>query len=285
MSDTAPRPPRLLQPRRWTASTLLGATMGLAVAGAAQARDQIQFGQPHAPERLWMATGDGGEAGEAGEAGEGGAGAAADTVPGLLDQLGQIEGHLRTARALYDPAAAGDAPLHAGHPQAEVYGNIGDRLDAIGAPQFDDDLTALDRAMRDGAPVEAIDAALAAVLARIDEARMASGATDRDRLLGINLLLRTAAAEYGVGVNNGAVVELTEYRDAWGFVQAARRTASEVAGSSDPEAATAGQAAQAALDGLDAAFPGVTPAGSVDGDAGLVLAAAARIELAAYGIR
>ncbi len=41
------------------------------------------------------------------------------------------------------------------------------------------------------------------------------------------------------GVVDGAIGELHEYQDSWGFVQAARCRASQLAGSADPAIATA----------------------------------------------
>lgn len=266
-----------------TALTMAGAAAGMLAAGAAQANS----GWPAPDGLVWLAdsSSESGEGGEGGEGGESGHTAAAGTSVGFLTNLALIEGHLRAGVALYKAGHADHATSHMKHPQDEIYTDLLPQLQAVGAEDFAAELQALSDAVAAGSAEEAVDAALAAVLKEIDEAREHSHAAEADEALAIAALVHQAGEEYGVGVVDGALADAHEYQDAWGFVQVARALADHMAGEDDEKEKAFGQAAQAALAALDPAFPGVMPDGVIAGDAGLVLSAAATIELAAYGLR
>ncbi|MEZ5777707.1 MAG: hypothetical protein R3E44_05020 [Paracoccaceae bacterium] len=277
MTDS-PNAPRRVEPRRWTTLTLAGTAVGLAVAGTGHAAgfDPVDM---TGPETLWLAQSEGGEAGESG--------AAADAEPevALLARLGLIEGHLRTSQALYQAGDADMAATHAAHPRAEVYEEIEHELEEIGADQFEAELEALSEAIEGGKDSTAVGDAYDMVFARIDAARGAAKASDKEALEALVRLVRTAGDEYDHGVKDGAVDELPEYQDAWGFIQAARRQAEALAASDNETVAGVGAVAIAELDGLADALPGVQPEGGIKGDTGMLLAAAAKIELAAYKVK
>ena len=280
MTDS-PRTPRKVEPRRWTSLTMAGAALGVALAGPAQAAGTGEFGA-HGPEKLWLAQSEGGEGGEGGEAGHD---EDMDAAVELLTDLGLIEGHLRAGITLYQAGLADQAITHMKHPQSEIYTELEAHLDQFGAPGFADELTALATAVEGGAPIGDAEAAFAAALTRIEEARShahAGGAGEAASVLG---LVRVAAEEYHIGIVDGAVSNLHEYQDAWGFVQVARSVAEQMAGEDDVAERAFGEKALAALDEVAPALPGVSPEGKPLGDAGMLLAAAAKIELAAYALK
>jgi hypothetical protein len=282
MAKDKEAPVRIVAARRWSSLTVAGAAVGLVVAGAA---GQAAAGGDNAPgpEKLWLAQAEGGEGGEGGEAGA--LASSGDEAADLLNAFAQIEGHLSTAMALF---AAGDSHgehPHFGHPKAEIYEPIEHKLEEKGLPGFEAELEALAAAAAEGKPAAEVEAAHAAVLARIEAARATLAASPKSQLTAVMLLVRKAAEEYGEGVKDGTVAELHEYQDAWGFVQAAGAAVDRLAASEDAAVKEAAAKARAALDELAPALPGVVPEGKIAGDAGLLSAAAAKIELAAYGLK
>jgi hypothetical protein len=219
--------------------------------------------------------------GEGGEGGEGTAGAGAAGPTALLVALGLVEGHIRAGAALYAMGEQAMAASHMKHPGDEIYADLVPMLEAAGAEGFAVELEALAAAVESGAEQPAVTDAEAAVVRRIESARGASGASPYERARAIEALVRTAAEEYAIGIVDGQVANLHEYQDAWGFVQVAKEQAARLA-DADPEVAAALGEALAATDAL---FPGLAPQGTVDGDAGILLGAAARIELAGLQLR
>jgi len=171
------------------------------------------------------------------------------------------------------------------HPEDEIYEDLKGHLDEFGAEDFAAELKALADAVEAGKPIEEVEAALADVLHEIEEAREHSGASEAQEAAAILALMRNAAEEYDEGIKDGAVAELHEYQDAWGFLQTARALAEHMAGEDDAAEKAFGEKALAAIDETSAGFPSIAPEGAVDGDAGLILAAAAKVELAAYKLK
>lgn len=264
MSSEQDRPVRVVIPRR----TMLAG--GLAVLAAAPALAQTH-GQAHG------AAAGGGE----GEGGEGAALAEGDAAVALLTALGLVEGHLRAGAALYAAGESNLAVTHMKHPGDEIYADLVPMLEAAGAEGFAPELEALAAAVEGRADPAAVAEAESAVMARIEAARQAAGATPYQQARAIEALMRTAAEEYAIGIVDGAVANLHEYQDAWGFVQVAKDQVAKLAGTS-PEAAAA---MEEALAPTDAIFPGLVPEGAVEGDAAVLLGAAARIELAGLQLR
>ncbi|MCU9848450.1 hypothetical protein OEZ60_10555 [Defluviimonas sp. WL0024] len=122
-------------------------------------------------------------------------------------------------------------------------------------------------------------------MTKVEEARGAAHAGTAGEAQALLTLVRTAAEQYHEGVAGGAVTELHEYQDAWGFAQVGRAMADHMAAESDDSEKAFGKKALAALDEIAAALLGVSPKGQSLGDAGMVLAAAAKIELAAYRLK
>ncbi|MGB3315798.1 MAG: hypothetical protein WBB85_15430 [Albidovulum sp.] len=280
MTDS-PRTARKVDPKRWTSLTMAGAAVAVALTGPAHAAGNGSF-DAQGPEKLWLAQAEGGEGGEGGEAGHA---EDMDAAVELLTDLGLIEGHLRAGITLYQAGLADQAITHMKHPQHEIYTELEAHLDQFGAPGFADELTALASAVESGAPVGDAEAAFSAVLIKIEEARDHAHAGEAGEAASVLGLVRIAAEEYHIGIVDGAVSNLHEYQDAWGFVQVARAVAEHMADEDDEAENAFGEKALAALAETDAALPGVSPEGKPLGDAGMLLAAAAKIELAAYALK
>jgi hypothetical protein len=216
------------------------------------------------------------EGGEGGEGGEGAAIAEAGGAVTLLTALGLMEGHLRAGSALYQAGQSEMALTHKKHPSEEIYTDIEPMLDAVGAPGFEAELAAMAEAVVAGAASEMVAAAEAQVLASIETARRAAGATPAELAESIEALVRTAAEEFGIGIVDGAVSNMHEYQDAWGFMQVAR-SQNAVLAAAAPEVAAA---ITEALAPTEALFPELVPAGGVDGNASVLQGAAARVEIA-----
>ena len=270
-------PPRTSQARRWTSLALAGTAIGF-VAAPLQAQDfNAQTG---GPDRIWLAQAEGGEGGEGGEAG---AVAEKENDAAYVAALGFVEGHLRVGVALYEADLPDMAITHMKHPQDEIYTALAPQLAERGAEAFDTQLTALALAVEGGASVEDVQAAFAAVLHEVEEASTAT--TEKAQLEALVIMTRTAAEEFSIGVVDGAIANLHEYQDAFGFLQTVRTRAATLAMSSDASVAAAAAKVTAAVDATDAAFAGLDPQGAVPGTADILFGAAAQMEFAVLSVK
>jgi hypothetical protein len=285
MSNTPVRPAsvRLAQPRRWT--TLAAASVSLATLGTAHAEVRLpQLPIYHHPAsqdaQLWTVASEGGEGGESG-----GITTGDDTVDFLANLL-MIEGHLTSGFTLWSAGDHNNGQAHMGHPYAEVYAGIEDKLKDLGAAQFEDELEALVDAAAAGKPDTDLQALRDQISVKIDAARKAAADGEpKDEFTAIVNLLRKAGKEYGDGVKSGAVTDLHEYQDAWGFVQAAKARATVLDQSDNASVKQAAETTLRTLAELDEAVPAVAPEAALPGEESWFLAAAAKIELGAYKVK
>jgi hypothetical protein len=231
-------------------------------------------------------TGVGGEGGESGEGGEGGEGgergaATADPEADYLTGLGLIEGHLRAAMALTEARQQQMALTHSKHPTDEIYTDLRPQLDSHNAGQFDAELETLADALDAGLALAEVQEAHGDVVHRIAEAREHAGGGPGARLRAAVQLARTAAEEYAIGVEEGEIVNLHEYQDAWGFLRVARDELAQVAAGDDQSAAAAAREMLGQLESTAPLFPSIVPEARIDADPSLLWGAAARMEIAA----
>lgn len=271
---------------------------GVAVSSLAGASALDMDSQPGAIDVLMLAQAEGGE-GRAGGEGEGegeGEGGEASIVRNdtlYLARLGLIRGHLNVGVDLYRNGHAQAAATHMKHPADELYAGLKPALEARGAAGFADALEQLAQRVENGADVEAVEAAYAAVESGIETAANAVPAEKRrnaDTRFGVIVqLLRTAAQEYAVALDEGKVVNAHEYQDALGFVRVARALVEQVAEDSEQmqregvEAAVG--VAREQLDAIDDLWTALVPPERLDRDPSRLFGATARIELAASAIR
>ncbi|MDE0350793.1 MAG: hypothetical protein OXM56_13955 [Gammaproteobacteria bacterium] len=227
--------------------------------------------------------GEGGE-GEGGE-GEGGATVGADFATNdvaYLTQLGLIRGHLAVGYALYQHDLPELSETHMKHPREEIYAAVVPAFAARGCDGFADGLTALTQAVVDraeAAEVTAVYEALTTAIGRCEQ----TAATGDPAVMAkvIEQLLRTAGVEYQIGVVDGAIDNLHEYQDAWGFTEVAAMWSRSAAFGATPAATAVAGQIQDVIVGLDGLWPSLAPDGAVDGDAAQLFGAAGGVEVAA----
>src|SRR5699024_7494579 len=123
-----------------------------------------------------------------------------------------------------------------------------------------------------------------ALVNAIGHAEGAADTTLAEALYSVMSLLRTAGEEYAMGVEDGRLVNVHEYQDAWGFTQVAKARLDELPDDQrrhDPEVIERVEAIIADLADL---WPKLAPGETVDGEASRLYGAAARVELAALGL-
>lgn len=232
------------------------------------------FGLAASPVGLW--------ADEGGEAGEGAAIAALPEAVGFLTTLGLFEAQHRIVAALYAQGAVAVAQEHLAGSHHAFYEDLEAGIAATAAPVFEGETLAFATAVTAGADAGAVEAAAAEVLAACAAVRKTT--QDKDRMQAAEALLRVAASDLEAGMEGGQVSLAQEYRDAWGFATVAQLWLEDLAGDAD---ATVAAAATSALRGkaeVEAQFAGVN-ATTAPGDAGALLAEAARVELAAFRLK
>lgn len=223
---------------------------------------------------------------EGGEGGESATARLADPDSQFLADLAFIEGHLRAGTALYQMGARDAAMTHMKHPQDEIYTALKPQLESRKAGEFSDQLTRLARSAESGGPVDEVQAAFDEVVQQINKARDVGSGGDAARLRAIILIVHEAAMEYQEGVQNGNIIMLHEYQDAWGFVQAAKAMTETLADSKRPEIQAVVKKIREQFDVIVPIFPSLLPPeGTQLGNAGVLFGAAARIELASLAVR
>lgn len=207
--------------------------------------------------------------------------AATDNVA-YIQQLLLMRGHIQAGAALYAAGEQGMAATHMKHPKDELYAGLLPAFKARDFAGFADDLDALANAVKGGAPASEVDAKLAAARAGIDAAIKAAKASPREALLAVAEVLRTAGEEYDIGVKDGAIVNVHEYQDAYGFMTAA----GDYLGRYDAagEIGEAVSAAQAQVATALEVAPTPLPPETATATSEAIYGAAARIEILARGL-
>lgn len=272
-----------ISPRRWNSLVLTAAAISLAGPVAAQIKPPTlpmpswAAPQPDAP--LWQVA-EGGEGGEGGEAG-----AVADAAPDVayLGQLAIVEGHLLAARDLYAKGLVDEAIGLSYHPEAEMMDAVRESLTAHDVPDITPAMQAFSAALEAGAALDVVEAKLTNLRAAIAAATAPAQGELRVRFDAIVLLLKAAADEYEGSIEGGAVTDVMAYHEAHAFVQTAGLWLADLA-KSDAAKVAAGKAI-AALPSADEAFGDMSGAALKAGDASILAALAARVELYASAVR
>ncbi len=169
-----------------------------------------------------MEGGEGGEGGEAGYTNE-------DPDQLFAVTLMLTKGHILASRENAAIANWDYATAHAQHPAAETYDRLRPMLKEHGAVPFEEELDALIEQVIEKKSGAKLNAAYNAALTRIEAALASIEASKRTSpafaMATVTALLRQAAAEYAIGVSGGKIVNLQEYQDAHGFIEAAGQIA------------------------------------------------------------
>lgn len=212
--------------------------------------------------------------------------AAADAVTdaaAYLSALQIVRGHLKAGVELY---LAGERELgtqHLRHPQAEMLTSLKPAFAARGAGDVEPAIDALASAGETGAAPAEIESLDAAALSAIAAAAAKAKPSLKDRLLAVAKTLTIAGDEYSIAVKDGAIVNLHEYQDAYGFIATAVQDIKALKGVD----ATEEQAIATALDQATlaaSAAPSVAPPADGLKDASVIYGAAARAEIAARSL-
>ncbi len=195
-----------------------------------------------------------------------------------LRLLGLVRGHLIAFLELYNSGATEMAMTHVKHPESELYTSLAPAVEARGKPGFAAELSALAAAAEAGGDVsDAFSDVISALSLHAGDAGVAA------QLLGVSEIVRTAADEFDIGVEeDGTISNVHEYQDAFGFLVASREILSGLATSDVNEAEAIDIAQEQISFSLDA-FHSLTASES-EGKASTIYGAAARIEIAARGL-
>ncbi|WP_425408767.1 hypothetical protein [Hyphococcus sp.] len=228
------------------------------------------------------AEGEGGESEGEGEGGESeGSGDNADPAandPAYLRLLGLVRGHLIAFMELYQNDAREMALMHVKHPESELYSTLAPAIDARGLPGFATQLQALAEAAESGGDVSA---AYSAVIGALEA--HAPQTSVANHLLGVSAIVRTAADEFDIGVeDDGSISNAHEYQDAYGFLIASREILAGIR-TSDVNEVEAIELSQEQISVALEAFESLT-ATQTGGKPSALYGAAARIEIAARGL-
>lgn len=202
----------------------------------------------------------------------------------FLTRLGLIRGHLLVGYELYKQGQVDMAITHMKHPRDELYAGLVPSIEYRGGERFDDALSNLADKVTSKAPQAEVDEAYQQLESGIKAAETLVKVDLKNVLLSINELIGTAAEEYALGVENGKLINLHEFQDAYGFTQIAKRRLEQLPKATRNESANTVKKVEGYLDELANLWPTIAPEGDVDGDASKLYGAAARIEIAALGV-
>lgn len=220
----------------------------------------------------------GGEGESEGEAGSASGDPATDDAA-YIHLLGLTRGHLIAFYELYRGGAHDVSMPHAKHPSSELYASLEPAFTARGQSGFADELTRLAETAASGGDIEEdYQRMVTAINAHMPRTNVAT------TLLGVAAIVRTAADEFKIGVSDeGAITNAHEYQDAFGFLNASRDILASIQANDVDETeaiAIAHEQIEAALASFDALTVEQT-----EGSASTLYGAAARIEIAARGLR
>lgn len=269
--------PRFVVPKSWQ-DVAVGGVMALAAMPALAQSQPLTPRPPFAAGgQLWLAQAEGGEGGEAGAV----AGVSPDVA--YLARLAIVEGHLVAALDLYRKGLVDEAIGLSWHPEAEMMAEVRTDLAARGAADVTPAMAEFSAKMEAGAPLPEVEKALAAAHALFAAAAAPKAGDLRLRADALILLLRAAAHEYEESIEGGQVSDLFAYHEAHAFVAVARELVRDLA--ANPAAKDDAEKALAALDGAEEAFGDMSKTVLEARDPAIMLAVAARVELALSAVR
>ena len=206
----------------------------------------------------------------------------AETIPTFTEEqvqhvtaLAQMQAHLQASLANWEAGDYEMASVHAGHPVEELWELVTDELEehAAAAP-LKEALEAYetlagetgDSAQVKGAHEKALTAAQQAMEALVST-EVLGEPTFRAAL--VAELLEGVEEEYGEAVENGRIIELEEYQDAWGFLQVAESLYEHIADDVESAEAEAAEEIEEEFEVLAKAFPSVQPPATPIAPAGI----------------
>lgn len=165
---------------------------------------------------------------------------------------------------------------HMKHPKDELYAGLVPAIEARALTPFDAELTALAEAVEGEVDAAEVEQAWRDLDEAVEAAERGVDATPREQLMAIAGMLDTAAEEYEIAVFEGAVQDVHEYQDAWGFQQIALERVGQIEATTEAERSAKAEAA-VTVSSLDDLWPGLTPTGDEAGDSERISSAAERV--------
>jgi hypothetical protein len=207
---------------------------------------------------------------------------ASDTAA-YLSGLQIVRGHLRAGLELYTAGDRELGPQHLRHPQAEILTSLAPAFAAHGSADVVPAIDALAAAGEAGAEPAKVGALGATALATIAAAGEKAEPSLKDRLLAAAKTATVAADEYSVAVKDGAIVNLHEYHDAYGFLATIVADLALLKGANELEEQAIASALDQARVAASVAPTVIPPAGGLQ-PASVIYGAAARLEIAARSL-
>lgn len=187
------------------------------VAACGQPSSEDIVAQVEAPAAITPA----GEAGESGE-GEGHASHNMTTLP-VEKRVAFMSGHVEAGLSLVRAGTPDQAAKHLLHPVSETHEAERAGIDALGFEQ--EIFLQVSAALDQGRPAAEIEPQLAAAEANMALMQANAGGDPVDI---ISYLMDTVFDEYRVGVTDGAITDVGEYQDAFGFTVVALNIANRI---------------------------------------------------------
>ncbi len=194
-----------------------------------------------------------------------------------------VEGHLVAALDLYRKGMVDEAVGLSYHPEAEMMDVVRESLVAHGVPDVTPAMTAFSATMEAGAPLPDVEAALAAAQAAFATAAAPEADEVKVRADALVLVVRAAAHEYEESTEGGVVGDVMAYHEAHAFIDVARTLATALA--ADPAAKAQSEKVLVALDGAAEAFGDMSGTALEAKDPAILMAVAAKVELALSSVR
>ena len=191
----------------------------------------------------------------------------------FLTQLGLLRGHLKVGLELYRRAMPKMAETHMKHPDAELYADLVPAFKSRGCHAFAGELTELARVVSERNSLEVVDSNYELLGAAIRRCELTAENENPEVVVQVTMnLLRNALFEYEIGVVDGAIANVHEFQDAWGFTQVAENYARSNAFQSNAESLLIAQRIQRLVGSLELLWPSLNPTTIDDPQVALLLA-------------
>lgn len=179
--------------------------------------------------------------------------------------LAQMQAHLQASLANWEAGDYEMASVHAAHPVEELWELVADELEEHGvAAPLKEALEAYEALAGEAGQAGQVKVAHGEAITAVQQAMKALVGTGvledpAFRAALVAELMEGVEEEYGEAVQNGRVVELEEYQDAWGFLQVAQSLYEPIADEVKAAEAEAAEEIEEEFDVLAEAFPAVQP--------------------------
>lgn len=196
--------------------------------------------------------------------------ASSTDVVRVLAGIGEIRAELQLGLLFLEEGMNTPQGSHFSVPRAHILPGIKDNLAAVGAP----DLEPLLQALESASGKEAVTAAFSAVEGALQQSRGKLSPTSADAILAVQEMARAAAAK----INAGGPTAVADYQAAWAIIMSARGELDLLVRDSDPTIAKLAAEEAMLFDDLIISLPDPHQPGPVTIDAGLFTGLVSQLE-------